>query len=117
MKIYERAKKIGAIAFLLVLFLANRWVAICVVLGLILIFHTVRKTLEGYLIDDALKREKIFLYTYLSIFIVLRIVRYFWVGEPFDLVAILLLFILPGAIIVGLHRIVLTFLYKNTKRL
>ena len=115
MRVYNLVKIFGLVVFIFALILANRWIAIGVLLGVILLFRTVHRVMNGYLIDDCKKNEMYFIEVYIGLFFILKAVRQFVFGESIVILHDSLLFIVPFVLFIALHRIVLKVLFRKIK--
>ena len=113
MKVYNIVKIFGVAVFIFALILANRWIAIGVLLGVILLFRSVHRVMNGYLIDDCIKNEMYFIEIYFGLFVILQSTRYFGFGEPILWVNVFILFLVPLVFFVVLHRVVLNVLFRR----
>jgi len=111
--LYNFVKIFGVAIFIFALILANRWIAIGVLLGAILLFRSIHRVMNGYLVDDCKKNEMYFIVLYLGLFVILQSRRYFAFGEPIVWVNVVLLFLIPLVFFVVLHRVVLNVLFRG----
>ena len=112
---YNFLKLFVVMAFVFALILANRWVSIGVLLGVIAIFRSINGVMNGYLIDYCRKNEKYFIVVYMGTFVIHKIIRWFLFSETIVLLNDFILLFVPFMVFIGLHRVVLKVMFRKIK--